>query len=155
VIAALALTLATVQIVSIVAKMLWLHPLEYVAINEIAGGTEHAAGRFELDYWGAASTEAVRILEHRLDGDTSGYFGAEPPRVFVCILAREWMAGRLFRRDWRLVDEVAQADFIIDTERSPRVKNTPVLLIDEVKRLGVSYSRIYGNNRGRKFAPPQ
>src|SRR5262249_10886372 len=75
-----------------------LHPFEYVAFNWPAGGTKGAEGRFELDYWGAAASEAIRQLERSLDGDAR--FAASPPRVLVCLIHREWLAGRLFRRNW-------------------------------------------------------
>jgi hypothetical protein len=126
-----------------------LHPLEYVAINAVAGGTQAAAGRFELDYWGAAVGEALRRLEHRLDRDASGAFAASPPRVLVCMMHREWAAGKLFRRNWIVEVDFDKADFIIDTERSPCGKDNGAILLDEVKRLEVSFARIYGNNRGR------
>jgi len=56
---------------SIVTTLAALHPLEYVAMNALAGGTRGAHGRFELDYLSAAATEALRRLEHRLDYDVS------------------------------------------------------------------------------------
>lgn len=136
-----------------VGATLWtlarLHPLEYTAMNALAGGTKGAAGRFELDYWAAAAGEALRLLERRLDGDTSGRFAASPPRVLVCITHREWVAGKLFRRPWIVEVDSQKADFIIDTERTPCGKETGATLIDEVKRLDVSFARIYGHNRGR------
>jgi len=125
-----------------------LHPFEYVAINWLAGGTKGADGRFELDYWAAAASEATRRLERRLDGDPR--FAASPPRVLVCINHREWLAGRLFLRNWSVDVEHDKADFIIDTERMPCGKEIAgAVLLDEVKRLDVSFSRIYGNHRGR------
>jgi len=144
---------AAVAAVLHVSATLWtlarLHPLEYTAMNALAGGTKGAAGRFELDYWAAAAGEALRLLERRLDGDTSGRFAASPPRVLVCITHREWVAGKLFRRPWIVEVDSHKADFIIDTERTPCGKETGATLIDEVKRLDVSFARIYGHNRGR------
>jgi hypothetical protein len=132
-----------------VVTLFRLHPLEYVAINTIAGGTKAAAGRFELDYWSASVGEALRLLEHRLDNDASGRFALSPPRVLICMHHREWVAGRLFRRNWILELDRDKADFIIDTERLPCGKDSGAILLDEVRRLDVSFARIYGNNRGR------
>jgi hypothetical protein len=56
---------------SIVTTLALLHPLEYVAMNSLAGGTRGAYDRFELDYWSVAATAALRRLEHRVDYDTS------------------------------------------------------------------------------------
>src|SRR5262249_61894565 len=80
-----------------VATTLWtltqLHPLEYTAINSIAGGNSKGADqRFELDYWGAAASEAVRLLEHRLDQDRSTAFATSPPGVLVCMTDRQSLA---------------------------------------------------------------
>src|SRR3981081_698475 len=54
---------------SMVTTLAVLHPLEYVAMNSLSGGTRGADDRFELDYWSVAAREAVRRLEHRLDYD--------------------------------------------------------------------------------------
>ena len=43
----------------------------YNTLNLFAGGTACAYGRFELDYWGAGATEALRRLERCLDADVS------------------------------------------------------------------------------------
>jgi len=138
---------------STVLTMWRLHPLEYVAINRLAGGTQNAPGRFELDYWAAAASEAVRMLERRLDTDTSGRFASTPARVFVCLQNRHWRADKLFRRNWILADDRDQADFFIETERWPCAQEADAIVIGEVKRLGVSFARIFGNNRGREITP--
>lgn len=144
--------IAAVAVAAHIGACIWtmvrLHPLEYVAMNALAGGTKGADGRFELDYWGAAASEGLRLLERRLDRDPR--FEANPPRVMVCMTHREWLAGRLFRRPWIVETEREKADFIIDTERWPCGKETAgVVLLDEVKRLDVSFARLYGNHRGR------
>jgi hypothetical protein len=120
-----------------------LHPLEYVAMNSLAGGTAGAADRFELDYWAVAASEALRRLEHRLDRDASGRFAARRPRVLVCITHREWVADRLFRRNWVVVTDPAEADFIITSERWDCGIDGKMAPIDEVKRAGVAFARIY------------
>ncbi len=125
-----------------------LHPLEYVAMNALAGGTKGAADRFELDYWAVAATEALRRLEYRLDHDASGRFAARPPHVAVCISNREWTADKLFRRNWVVETDTGKADFIITTERWDCGKDNKAALIDEVKRADVTFARTY-DNRGR------
>src|SRR5215470_15153554 len=108
-------TLCAVYVAAMVIDLAKLHPLEYVAMNAFAGGTSGACGRFELDYWGAAATEAVRRLEHRLDSaETSA---PKPPSILVCIPYREQMAGPILRRNWQLAPDAKQADFVIQTER--------------------------------------
>jgi hypothetical protein len=39
-----------------------LHPYEYIYYNALVGGVRGASGRFELDYWATALTEATRQL---------------------------------------------------------------------------------------------
>ena len=71
---------------SIVVTMAALHPLEYIAMNALAGGTRGAYQRFELDYWSAAATEALRRLERRLDHEKA--FAETPPSITMHSLAR-------------------------------------------------------------------
>ncbi|HWM49669.1 MAG TPA: hypothetical protein VNR11_22435 [Xanthobacteraceae bacterium] len=122
-----------------IATLASLHPLQYVAMNALAGGTAGAYGRFELDYWSAAATPALRRLEARLDRAPL----AHRPRVMVCIGWREQMVAPLFRRDWEVATSPAEADFLIETERFPCAQGTDAVLIDEVIRAGRSFARIY------------
>jgi hypothetical protein len=148
---ALALATAALAIVHIGATTITLarlHPVEYVAMNALAGGTRGAAGRFELDYWSTSVGPALRQLEQRLDRDTSGRFTHVSPRVLVCINHRAAAVGVLFRRDWIVEVEPAKADFIIDTERWPCGAETDAVLIDQVTRFGATFARIYANKRG-------
>ena len=126
----------------LVTDLARLHPLEYVAMNAFAGGTSGACGRFELDYWGAAATEALRRLEHRLDGaETSA---PNPPRILICVPFREQMAGPMLRRNWQLALDARQADFVIEMERSRCAKeNAELILIDEVGRDRCPFSWTY------------
>ena len=110
-----------------------LHPLEYVAINSLAGGVRGAYGKFELDYWSVAGTEALRRLEHLIDLKAPGLFDRNPPSVVVCIRYREYLAGIMSRRPWKIEEDATKADFAIETERS-RCAQPGYTLIDEVKR---------------------
>jgi hypothetical protein len=122
-----------------------LHPLEYTAMNSLAGGTQGAYGRFELDYWAAAATEAVRRLEQTLDHDTTGRYAQYPPHVLVCIPWREERTSILFRRNWVVETDPAKADFWIGTERWNCGKDKDVALIDEVTRVGRVFAWTYAN----------
>jgi hypothetical protein len=121
-----------------------LHPLEYVAANALVGGVAGAYGRFDLDYWAAAATVALRRLESRLDYEQPDRFGEEPPRLMVCMSFREAQVAPLFRRPWRLETDPAKADFIIATERWHCADDVgDAVLIDEVKRFGVAFAWVY------------
>ena len=142
--------LAPMYVASVVIDLARLHPLEYVAMNALAGGTSGACGRFELDYWGAASTAALRRLEHRLGGaETSA---PNPPSILICVPYREQMARPMLRRNWQLAADAKQADFVIETERSRCAKeNAELILIDEVVRDRCPFSWTYGK-RNSAFA---
>jgi hypothetical protein len=131
---------AAAQIVPVGVTLWMLHPLEYVATNAFAGGTRGSFERFDLDYWSAAATEAVRRLEQRLAADTTGRFAAHPPRVHVCIAWRESLVGVMFRQNWIVeADDPAKADFVIETERSNCAAGGRV--IDEVRRFDRTFAR--------------
>jgi hypothetical protein len=111
-------------------------------MNAFAGGTSGACGRFELDYWGAAATEALRRLEHRFDSaETSA---AHPPSILICIPYREQMAGSMLRRNWNLALDTKQADLVIETERSRCAKDhAELMLVDEIVRDRCPFSWTY------------
>jgi hypothetical protein len=124
-----------------------LHPLEYIAMNALAGGTHGAYDRFELDYWSAAATRALRRLEHRLDYDPSIRAAESPPSILICIPWREWMVQPILRRPWTVETDVDNADFVIATERSRCADNKPMVLIDEVKRFDRTFAWIYARRQ--------
>jgi hypothetical protein len=126
-----------------VAMLVALHPLQYVAMNALTGGTRGAYGKFELDYWSAAATLAIRRLEQRLDHSAERQY----PKVMVCIGWREALVAPLFRRDWEVATSQREADFLIETERFPCAEGTGAVLIDEVRRAGRSFARTYAIQR--------
>lgn len=135
---------------SLVVTLAALHPLEYVAMNALAGGTRGAYGNFELDYWSAAATEGLRRLEHRLDYDPAVRTADSPPSILICIPWREQLIDPMLRRPWIVETDPDHADFIIATERSRCADNQRVVLIDEVKRFDRTFAWVYarrGNDR--------
>ena len=127
------------QVAAAIALMVALHPYEYAAMNTFAGGVTGAKGRFDLDYWSAAGTEALRKLETRLAADNSPTNG--PPRILMCIPYREKMVGILFRRNAIVETDPHKADYIIETERSPCAKGIAGVTVDEIARDGVTFAR--------------
>jgi hypothetical protein len=61
--AAAALTLSLAWNASVLVR---LHPYEYMFYNQLVGGLEGAAGRYEMDYWVNMMPEAVRALHDYL-----------------------------------------------------------------------------------------
>jgi hypothetical protein len=132
----------------LVGALAALHPLEYVAMNALAGGTRGAYGKFELDYWSAAATEGLRRLERRLDYDPAVRATDNPPRILICIPWREQFVNPMLRRPWIVETDPDQADFIIATERSHCADNQSVVLIDEVKRFDRTFAWVYARRAG-------
>ena len=120
-----------------------LHPLEYIAFNSFAGGVHGAYGRFDMDYWAAGATIALRRLEARVDLETPERFQSDPPSLLICIAWRELVVAPMYRRPWRLETDPAKSDYIIATERSNCAKSQPMMLVDEVKRFGRSFAWTY------------
>jgi len=127
------LAAAAVYVGAAIANFTRLHPLEYIAVNALAGGIRGAYGKFELDYWAAAATEALRHLEKQVDEEAPDLFARNPPSVVVCIRYREYLAGIMTRRPWKIEEDAAKADFVIETERS-RCAQPGYTLIDKVTR---------------------
>ena len=127
----------------IVATLATLHPLEYVAMNALAGGTRGAYDRFELDYWSLAATEALRRLERRVDYETAVRSAETPPSILICIPWREPNVSAMLQRPWIVETDPDKADFIIATELWPCGRDQPVELIDEVKRFDRTFAWIY------------
>jgi hypothetical protein len=139
---------ATIYAAYLGADLVILHPLEYTAMNAFAGGTAGAYRRFELDYWSAASTEALRQLESRLDW--SGALAAAAPSILVCISNREHMIKLMLGSKWRVELDPEKADFVIESERWRCAKNHPtLLLLDEVTRYNQAFAWTYVNERSR------
>jgi hypothetical protein len=128
---------------SVVATLAALHPLEYVAMNALAGGTRGAYDKFELDYWSAAATEALRRLERRLDYDPSIRLADTAPSILICIRTREERVHPILRRPWVVETDPDKADFVIETQRSRCAENKAVVLIDEVKRYDRTFAWVY------------
>jgi hypothetical protein len=61
--------------VSVTAR---LFPYEYMSFNALAGGVRGAAGRYDLEYWGASVTEAAARLANEAPA------GPRPWRVRIC-----------------------------------------------------------------------
>jgi hypothetical protein len=145
-----AAVVAVVYAAGVLQNLVALHPLEYIAMNQIAGGIPGSYERFDLDYWSAAATEALRRLETRLDLDDQTAARTTLPSIQVCIPYREHMAEPMLRRKWRLELDRDKADFVIETERARCAADDPDFeLVDEVTRFDRAFAWTYVNKRSR------
>jgi hypothetical protein len=123
-----AASVAGLHLAVTIGTMAYLHPLEYIAMNAFAGGTAGAFGRFDLDYWSAAATDAARRLA------VGQVHAAPPPHVTVCIGYREDMVAPLLPPSWIVEEDPRRADFVITTERSSCRPSVTGPIIDRVER---------------------
>jgi len=120
-----------------------LHPLEYVDMNVLVGGTRGAYGNFELDYWSVAATEALRRLEQRVDYDPAIGTADSRPSILMCTPSREQLIEPMLKRPWIVQTDPDKVDFIIATERSHCADERRVVLIDEIKRFDRTFAWVY------------
>ena len=150
---AAAAALIALHLATTLPELVRLHPLQYVATNSLTGGTAGAHGRFELDYWSAAGTTALRKLERELAADPR--YALVPARVVVCIPYREMMIAPLRRRPkarfWQQETDLRKADFMIGTERWNCGQDVAgASVIDEVRRQDRDFAWTYAGGHGRK-----
>jgi hypothetical protein len=84
-----------------------LFPYEYASFNAFAGRLRGAAGRFDVEYWGTAVTEAARELSSRVAAEP----GTRRWRVRLC---GDWAgAAEAFGPRFVRAAEGARADFYV------------------------------------------
>ncbi|HYE52720.1 MAG TPA: glycosyltransferase family 39 protein [Azospirillaceae bacterium] len=92
------------------ATMVRLHPYQTIWHNALAGGVTGAAGRFELDYWGSAMSEAARALTAAILRREGVMSLTRPYRVRLC--GPPGSALYYLPPSWRGVGE-GEADFYV------------------------------------------
>jgi hypothetical protein len=132
------------------ARMISLHPYEYVAYNSIAGGVVGASGRFELDYWDTSLGEASRKLSNHL----ARHPPATPPVVFVC--GNRLSASAFLPKNVRLTWKIEEADYFISIVPSACRDHIDVTKnrIIEVRRDHITLSYVIDLAASREAAEP-
>ncbi|TAL01798.1 MAG: hypothetical protein EPO08_08885 [Rhodospirillaceae bacterium] len=127
------------------ARMIDLHPYEYVAYNRVVGGVAGANGRFELDYWDTSLAEDSRRLAARL----AKIHPAVPPTVFVC--GNRLSAAAFLPKDVRLTYRIEEADYFISIVPSPCRGQVDVTRnrVVQVRRDNVTLSYVIDLSAGR------
>jgi hypothetical protein len=132
--AAASIFLAGLQLVQMAA----LHPYEYAFFNDLVGGTEHAAGLFETEYWGASLAEATEDLSQYLA--THHLDGPKPWRVAVC--GKPSQMGDETDPHIQATGDWQHADFFVATTRGACDQRLRGREIGEVQRDGVPFAVI-------------
>ncbi|HYC04374.1 MAG TPA: hypothetical protein VED40_13850 [Azospirillaceae bacterium] len=112
-----------------------LHPYETIWYNALVGGVPGAAGRFELDYWGSAMSEAARDLTETLVRREGASSVVAPHRVSFC--GPPDSARYRLPPHWRSVEPDEPADFHIAHTRSACAGAPSGPEIVRVERAGV------------------
>jgi hypothetical protein len=119
------------------ASVLWrLHPYEYVAYNQLVGGTPGAWGRFEGDYWSSSLREAALALRHGTEREKPP---AHPYKVSVC--AEDVQALTYLGPRFEAVEDWEDADFIL-TARHVGCDAAPGLPYATVRRMGLAFASV-------------
>ncbi|WP_114393636.1 hypothetical protein [Oleisolibacter albus] len=99
------------------AILVRLHPYETIWFNSLVGGPRGAEGRFELDGWGSALTEAARTLTATVRAQEGDAALTHPYRVRVC--GPSGSALTYLPAAWRApADGKGPADFFLSFTRS-------------------------------------
>lgn len=97
-----------------VSIFLRLHPYEYVAYNQLVGGTAGAWGRFEGDYWSASLREAALDLRRGLDHEEQIAASHTPPhRYKVAVCAEDVQVSTYLGPNVDMVEDWDEADFLL------------------------------------------
>ncbi|WP_428032641.1 ArnT family glycosyltransferase [Ancylobacter sp.] len=119
------------------ASVLWrLHPYEYVAYNQLVGGTTGAWGRFEGDYWSASLREAALALRHGMEREKAP---AHPYKVSVC--AEDVQAMTYLGPNFQAVEEWDDSDFVL-TAHHVGCDEAPGLPYATVSRMGIALASV-------------
>ncbi len=109
-----------------------MHPYEYVAYNQLVGGTEGAWGRFEGDYWSTGLREAALALRHGVEQE-----GQLPGRHYkVAVCAEDVQVSTYLGPNFDMVDDWDQADFFF-AARNVGCDDAAGLTYATVSRMGI------------------
>lgn len=100
-----------VYMTGLIAKMIRLHPYEYVSYNRVVGGVKGAEKLFELDYWGTSQKELYAALKNRIR-ENEGEAGLHQPwRIRLCGAPEASLY--YFEKEWRplWIGVKGEADF--------------------------------------------
>lgn len=113
-----------VNLSAVAYSMIRLHPYEYIYFNEIAGGLNGAAGKYEMDYWGASYKEAAEWLRDQ-----------PYSKVYPCNVS--YVMQYYSHGKYEVVGSSHEAEYVVcdyETELKEKYSGETVF---EVKRFGI------------------
>ncbi|QFR34264.1 glycosyltransferase family 39 protein [Ancylobacter sp. TS-1] len=131
-----------------VVTFLRLHPYEYVAYNQLVGGTAGAWGRFEGDYWSTSLREAALTLKQGL-----AHEGVAGRRYAVSVCAEDVQASTYLGPNFDVVEDWGDADFLL-TARHVGCDGAPGLPYASVSRAGIPLAAVIDMRMHRKSIVP-
>lgn len=109
--------LLALALAGVLMAMVRLHPYQGIYYNRMAGGVAGAEGRFELDYWGSALSEAARTLAQKIAASEGPAALERPYRIYTC--GPRISALHHLPAAWRNAPAVPPYDFYIAFTRGP------------------------------------
>jgi hypothetical protein len=110
-----------------------LHPYQYVAYNQLIGGTAGAYERYELDYWSDAARESALLLNHLLRDE----LGNAPAGLTVAFCGESAQVNEFLDPRFRVVRDWPSADFYIAATQTGCDRVMSGTLIGDVSREGI------------------
>lgn len=116
-----------------VSTFVRMHPYEYVAYNELVGGTAGAWGRFEGDYWSSSVREAAIALRRGIEHEVA----AGPRRYKVAVCAEDVQASTYLGPNVDMVEDWDTADFLLTARNIGCDDVMPGMTYKTISRMGV------------------
>ena len=133
--------LITLNIVSTIFTMKYLHPYEYVYYNSTVGGLKGAFHQYETDYWGESYKEAVVWFNKNINNPDQNYL--------IKTEGDPYSSTPYFMKNMTLVDDQNKADYVFTFTRWNLDQAYSGKIIYQVVRYGIPLVIIKEGNGGR------
>ncbi|MBB3773201.1 hypothetical protein FHS55_003832 [Angulomicrobium tetraedrale] len=130
-------------------SLIRLHPYEYVAYNQLVGGTPGAWGRFEGDYWSSSLREAALDLRKGLDHEEAIAAVHTPHRYKVAVCAEDLQVSSYLGPNVDMVDDWDEADFLL-TATNIGCDGAKGMPYATVSRMGIPFATVTDLRAGHK-----
>lgn len=107
--------LTALNLLNVGVEMVRLHPYEYIYFNEVPGGLRGSVGKFDNDYWGASTKEAVEWIKKN---------GLSDPKKTYLINSsgNNYQVFPYLNERMKWTDNLKDADYYLSTTRDGKDK---------------------------------